>query len=88
MAFPPFITAVHIAALLGLSDDRAFLAQRDDLVRDHGFPLPMPTSKRPLLWRLDQVTLWIDRQGLPQPAMPAPVRPGGNVFLMQRAATP
>lgn len=88
MALPPFIHSGQIAALLGLGHERAFLVKRDDLMRDHGFPQPMPTSKRPLLWRLDQVTLWIDRQGLPEPAMPAPVRAGGNVYLMQRAATP
>lgn len=88
MQLPMFIHSTHIAALLGLRDATAFMEQRDMLLRDHAFPTPMPQSRRPLLWRADQVLLWIERQGLPAPAMQTPAPSGPNVYLLHRAATP
>lgn len=81
-----FITAATVAQLVGLPSAEAFHAQRRRLTEAEAFPLPMPTSLRPLRWRRDEVEAWVGRQGLP----PAPrlVLPAGtNVRLLQLART-
>lgn len=87
MMAPLFLNSFQVAAQLGLPDGPAFLRQRARLERDHAFPQPMPTfAFRCLRWRADQVAYWVETQGLPRanrPALPS----GGNVVLLQRAAT-
>ena len=61
----PFITSGHVAQLLGLDDAAAFMRQRARLQTDHLFPYPMPTSRRPLRWKTDEVQAWIARNGTP-----------------------
>lgn len=61
----PFITSGHVAQLLGLDDAAAFMRQRARLETDHLFPYPMPTSRRPLRWKSDEVQAWISRNGRP-----------------------
>jgi len=46
-----FIDAGDVADLLGLSSRAAFLRKHNQLQRDCGFPVPMPHSAQPLLWR-------------------------------------
>lgn len=83
-----FITASAVAALIGLADGPAFLRARERLEELQGFPLPMPTSRRPLRWRRDQVAAWADAQGRPAAQMPdmaAIISGAPNVVLMQKA---
>ncbi len=60
-----FITTAHVAELLGLSEG-GFLRIRHRLADEEGFPDPMPHSRRPLRWRRDLVSAWIEGQGLPR----------------------
>ena len=59
-----FVTTAEVAQLLDLSEG-VFLRKRAELEDRNGFPQPMPHSRRPLRWRIDQVAAWIDSQGLP-----------------------
>lgn len=59
-----FITAEAVADLTGFASTATFLHARDRLERETGFPLPLPTCRRPLKWRKDAVQSWIDAQGL------------------------
>lgn len=83
----PFITSDRVAQLIGLPDSDAFLRQRARLERDHLFPLPMPTSRRPLRWKSDEICAWVERQGrpcpidLPQDALAAAVATGRVALL-------
>jgi hypothetical protein len=59
--------------------------------QDMLFPRPMPHCKRPLLWRADEVTAWVARNGRPaDPSLPT-IDPGliasGKVALMDMART-
>lgn len=79
-----FIPAADVAPLVGFDGPAAFHRHRARLERDHGFPQPMPTCRRPMLWRADQVVAWVAAQGLP--TAPPPVIPqGSNVHLLQLA---
>ncbi|UWR31363.1 hypothetical protein K3758_07620 [Sulfitobacter sp. W002] len=78
-----FITASDVAALTGFSDGAAFLQARPRLERDHDFPLPMPTCLRPLKWRKDAVTSWVDLQC--RPTSDDPFVGGPNVVLLEEA---
>lgn len=83
----PFIEAADVAQLTGFQNATAFLRARPRL-EDEGFPLPMPTSLRPLLWRREQVEAWIDVQGVPrnQRIDLTSLRDAGpNVILMAEA---
>ena len=81
-----FITALDVAQMIGLTDAAAFLQKRHHLQADHAFPLPMPTSARPLRWRADQVEAWVEAQGTPRaPALPVPQ--GSNIHLLHLART-
>lgn len=64
-ALPVFLTSDLVAGVIGLPDGAAFLRQRDRLERENLFPLPMPTSRRPLRWRQDEVAAWVARMGRP-----------------------
>lgn len=59
-----FIEAARVATLTGFQSPAAFLQARPRLERETGFPLPLPTCRRPLKWRKDAVQSWIDAQGL------------------------
>lgn len=91
MTAPVFLTTAQVAELLGLSD-AGFLRRRDHLEVDNGFPQPMPTSRRPLRWRRDQVIHWIEGQGLPRDAGSDTVDPyliaTGKVALLAEARRP
>ncbi len=60
-----FIPSKTVARLLQMSIDN-FLRRRPDLEQDHGFPVPMPHSSRPMLFRRDQVERWIRDHGRPR----------------------
>ncbi|KHQ50312.1 helix-turn-helix transcriptional regulator [Mameliella alba] len=77
-----FITASTVAQLIGLPRGAAFLRQRDRLEKDEGFPAPLPTSRRPMMWRRSAVEAWLDQ--LDSPAGPPPG--GGNVVYLMREA--
>ena len=79
-----FITADVVADLIGLPSGQAFLGKREGLVEDTGFPLPMPTSTRPLRWRRVEVEAWVTRQGLPKARLPV-IPEGSNVRLLNMA---
>lgn len=70
---PIFITASEVAALIGFGSGSAFLTRRKDLERDHDFPMPVPTCRAPLKWRREMVQGWIEAQGRPASAAPAPL---------------
>lgn len=90
MTAPLFLTSAGVAQALGLPGADAFLARRARLERDTLFPLPMPHSARPLLWRQDEVAAWIDRNGRPA-STAATIDPAliasGKVALMELART-
>lgn len=58
---PEFIGAEKVAALLGYEGSRPdlMLLRRRAVLEAQGFPLPMPTSTRPLLWREASVRAWL-----------------------------
>lgn len=64
---PAFITSDRVAELIGFPDSYAFLRNRARLEREHLFPLPMPTSRRPMRWKRDEICAWVERQGKPCP---------------------
>lgn len=83
-----FIDSAAVAARIGMIDAAAFLRARPRLERDHGFPLPMPTLRRGMLWRADQVAAWLDAQGRPAAQMAdlaALIAGAPNVVLMAKA---
>lgn len=87
-ATPAFITSDRVADMLGLPDGAAFLRQRARLEEDCLFPLPMPTSRRPMRWRADAVAAWVDRQGQPAaPGIPPELIRMGKVALLDMART-
>lgn len=84
-----FVDASAVAALCGFADRAAFLRARARLEDEEGFPLPMPSLRRPFLWRADQVVAWVDRVGRPraecEPDHLMPVPLPANVVLMREA---
>lgn len=80
-----FITSEEVAVLLDLPDGPAFLRRREELEDEHRFPPPMPHSRRPLLWRDDQVKAWIETQGVPAATGFAAAMTGSNVVLLEEA---
>jgi hypothetical protein len=84
-----FITAEEIAGLLCLPSAASFLNRRARLEEEDLFPLPMPHSRRPLLWKADEVYAWIEVRGMPALPGPAPIDPAliasGKVSLLQLA---
>lgn len=83
----PFIDAADVAQLTGFQNAAAFLRARPRL-EDEGFPLPMPTSMRPLLWRREQVAAWVNVQGVPRDQridLTTMRNAGANVILMAEA---
>jgi len=74
--------------MIGLPDGGAFLRARARLERDHDFPLPMPTTRRPLIWRAENVAAWVAAQGRARAAMAdlaALVAAAPNVTLLEKA---
>ena len=82
-----FIPAPAVAKLTGYASGQSFLLARPRLEREHDFPPPMPTSRRPLLWRADTVKAWISNQGHIGAANLARVTAvaGHNVVLLDAA---
>lgn len=80
-----FLNSTEVAQLLDLPSGNAFLARRADL-EEKGFPLPCTWSARPMKWRAEQVTGWIDRQGLPRAVGHKPQLVTQD-FYLQRAAS-
>lgn len=89
---PSFLTAAQVAACLGLDNASALLRRRPMLEATALFPLAMPHSRRPLLWKTDEVLAWITRNGGPAPAQEPGIDPAliasGKVALLQMARTP
>lgn len=88
---PIFIGAGVVAGLIGLPDAASFLRRRDRLEAEELFPLPMPTSRRPLYWKRDEVQAWVDLRGRPVPPEAADIDPAllasGKVSLLHLART-
>ncbi len=84
-----FITAAEVAGLLGLGDGTSFLRRRDRLEDCDLFPLPMPQSRRPMLWKQDEVLAWIDVRGMPAlpsgPSIDPALVASGKVSLLHLA---
>ena len=83
-----FINSDEVAGLLGLTDGSAFLRRRDRLEAEDLFPLPMPQSRRPMLWKADEVQAWIDIRGLPTiraPGIDPALVASGKVSLLHLA---
>lgn len=93
MTTPLFLTADQVATTLGLLNAKAFHRQRARLEADTHFPPPMPTQRKPLRWRADELQAWIERQGTPDsathsPALPDPATiPRGKGTLIAIART-
>ena len=66
-ALPLFITSAAGAEIIGFEEPMACQRQRARLEADHLFPLPMPTSRRPMRWKADEVQAWVARNGNPMP---------------------
>jgi len=86
MTLPLFLNSDQVAEVIGMSSAAAFLRVRSRLEDDTLFPLPMPTMRRCLRWRRDEVEAWVARQG--KPAGPD-IDPGliatGKVHLLDMA---
>ena len=80
-----FVDAGGVAELLGLSGRGAFLRKRAELQREHGFPMPMPHSAQPLLWRRSQVLAWIEEHGLRAQDRAQQPTPGADLVLLKEA---
>ncbi|HGG04497.1 MAG TPA: hypothetical protein ENK28_03480 [Aliiroseovarius sp.] len=80
-----FIEAAEVADITGYSSAAAFLRDRTRIEDEQGFPLPMPTSRRPLKWRADQIRSWVQASGTPKQFTPP--KTGGNVVLLREAAS-
>lgn len=78
-----FIQADGVAELIGLDDGAAFLRRRARLERETGFPKPLPTSLKPLIWHRKQVEGWLSAQTSPTP----PPRGLPSLRLIESAAT-
>ncbi|MEM9579088.1 MAG: hypothetical protein AAF891_00255 [Pseudomonadota bacterium] len=75
-----------MAKKLGLLDGTAFLRRRERLQAKHDFPLPMPTQRRPLLWRSEEIDTWVKANGKPE--IDKEVQPARiNGALLRYAAT-
>lgn len=86
MTAPLFLRSAAVADMLGLDSADAFLARRGWMERAQLFPLPMPHSLRPLLWKRDEVLAWLDRFGRPVAAdVPADLIATGKVHLLAMA---
>lgn len=85
-----FIQADDVAELIGLADGAAFLRRRPRLERDTGFPRPLPTSQRPLIWSRARVTAWLSHVTSAQADRDAQIIGGPpmavNVHLLELAA--
>ena len=83
---PDFLTSDQVAAVIGMPDAAAFLRARARLEDENLFPLPMPTMRRTMRWRKDEVLAWRDRHGRP---VPPGIDPGliasGKVHLLDVA---
>ena len=83
-----FLPSADVAALLGLPSPAAFLAKRERLEETTHFPLPMPHSARPLLWKADEIEAWINRHGGPaQQHINQADIDAGTVVLLEMART-
>jgi len=79
-----FIEADAVARITGYTSAAAFLRDRARIEAEQGFPLPMPTCRRPLKWRADQVKSWVQASGTPKQHN---IHTGGNVVLLREAAS-
>ena len=88
MTQPMLIRSHQVARMLGLRSAMAFLTRRDRLEADLYFPLPMPHTVRPLLWKADEISAWLNRHGGPaQPHIAPELLASGQVALLQMART-
>lgn len=83
---PIALTATQVAQLLGITVE-TFYRRVTALKRDHGFPPPLPGSRR---YSAAAVRAWVDRGGTPPPP-PAPELEGEvaacEARLLSRART-
>lgn len=80
-----FIQAPEVARMVGFYSADAFLMNRHRLEDEEGFPMPLPTSRRPLKWRRTEVQAWVDGMGRPKPQLPDTAGLGANVVLLAEA---
>ena len=59
MTGPSYIDAAAVAGLMELDGAAAFQRRRAELEARHGFPPPVPWSRRPMKWRASDVEAWI-----------------------------
>ncbi|MES2667424.1 MAG: hypothetical protein V4712_15100 [Pseudomonadota bacterium] len=86
MTRPTFLPSRAVAERLGLPSPAAFLARRDRLEETLHFPLPMPHSQRPLLWKADEIEAWINSHGGPaRPRIDQTDIDAGTVVLLDFA---
>lgn len=87
MTGPSYIDAAAVAGLLELGAANSFLIRRADLESLHGFPRPVPWSRRPLKWRAADVEAWIS--GAASFVNDASVTPDAarRVVMLNRART-
>lgn len=79
-----FMTQSEVANQMGITLSK-FRARREELIEDHAFPVPLPYSSSPLIWRRDMVESWISEQGRPKSQPPSPRPSGPNVHLIEEA---
>ncbi|MDR6266565.1 AlpA family phage regulatory protein [Roseobacter sp. N2S] len=82
-----FMTTAEVADLLEYGSTAQFSTRREDLIRDHGFPRPVPVSTRPMKWRRADVEQWMAFAGknLPNGQPPRNGMQARNVLMFQEA---
>lgn len=85
---PPFLTSDQVAAAIGMPSAKAFMRVRPRLEDESLFPLPLPTMRRALRWRADEVQAWVNRNGRPAtPEIDPALLASGKVHLLEMART-
>lgn len=82
-----FITARQVAQLLEFETTQQFRSRRDHLIRDLGFPRPVPFIRKPMKWRRDDVENWIAALNRPlaNGALPFHAADHRKVVLLEQA---
>lgn len=77
-----FVTAEAVAGMIGFDHGTAFLRERHRLEQQEGFPEPLPTRRRPMIWRRSAVAAWLDQLDAPDLNITATA---SNVYLLHEA---
>lgn len=83
---PIFISTAAVAALLEMTAAE-FRRRREDMQRDHGFPMHLPWRGLPYSWRRAEVTAWLDADAArPAPPIDQALLASGRVAMLREAA--